>query len=1264
MKKSAILFVILGAAGFLLAADAERASVTVGPAARAPILDGRMQPGEWDGAAAVSTFLEAGAGAVATPGTTAYLQFDERALYVAFRCVELDPARPRASRREHDDRAFEDDAVQVFLAPEDMAAAQDSRIGFGGYAGAYDTWYKDIAAYYEFTVNAAGSRTEARNEVRDWDAPWEASVGREAGAWVAEIAIPFASLGAQRPAAGALWGLNLFRLRQPDASGWVFPAFGGYRPLPLGAVRLAGVSPVVRQPLATAPAVGANELRLEVLNPSAAAVDVELTVSPSGGAAASAVAAIPAGGSGTLAGRYDLGGWGDVRAAYAVTRKGDAVPLLSGFLPRQRPGPQQLELRYYAVSGQVEGLLHLEEGATATRALLTLRPPAGAPAEAAADLAGGQGQRLQLPVPGQPGDRLEARLQALDAAGKTIAERTLAVVVAARPAWLGTQAGLPLGVLPPWTPIQVDGKRVEMLGKSFVYADLALPCEARTAAGEILADPIGLVVELDGREARWDARECRVVESAADHVRLESVWRQAALDLRVTADLDYDGFCWTEITLIPRSQVTVSRFALEIPLRREVAAFAYEEHAQAAHAISPLGLCRPLSANLWIGNDRCGLAFMAESLEWGQAKDRGRQVEILPERGATLWRSTFIDTPTVLSAPYAATFALQVTPAKPVALRKSHIFHGAYYGIEEARAGGTIEFPVNRNLDYRQGTLECWVKPTFDPTEAYDPAADRSRYNRQFLSVAGGAQGTGEILMLYYNADDRSLRVIKRDSAGKYPLVLGSPAPLPAGQWSYVGLSWGETLRLNVNGTTVQAEGRGLLAGEPAEGSVSITLGSFLLDELRISTVARPLAEVPSGAPAADDATVFLQRFETLGPPERSGGAADTVKLSACVPAEGRFGKALGSSPETALDKLAAEGKRIVIFHEDWARYQGYPDLEQIPKLRRIADACHARGMLFLVYFCQLMSDAAPEWQGLQSDFLALPERVWYHRDDVKQDCAVSCVNGPYGDLLLDGIAKLADAAGIDGVYMDGTTVPWDCTNPTHPGCGQYRDDGTYMAHIPIRATRQFMKRLRSIFAQRRQEFFLDAHTGGAINAATQSFCDGYYDGETLARYKAGYRLSTDTFRAAYVGAPFGFRGEFLPNRHTMDQALAIALVHDTTTRGQPAAVDLALRDYEDIQTTFVPYWEDSKLYRVSPAPVLGSLYLKADRALLVLGSQTEQPVHCRVELGRLLRQLPSGVTATDPIDRVPLTLAEKGLAIDLPGRGWRLIELRQPAAP
>jgi hypothetical protein len=126
-----------------------------------------------------------------------------------------------------------------------------------------------------------------------------------------------------------------------------------------------------------------------------------------------------------------------------------------------------------------------------------------------------------------------------------------------------------------------------------------------------------------------------------------------------------------------------------------------------------------------------------------------------------------------------------------------------------------------------------------------------------------------------------------------------------------------------------------------------------------------------------------------------------------------------------------------------------------------------------------------------------------------------------------------------------------------------------------------------------------------------------------------------------------------------MEEALAVSLIHDTATRGQPAAVDLAGAEYEDSQTRFIPYWERSELYRIHPDRVLGSLYLKPDRALLVLGSQTEQAVTCRLDLSPLLARLPATAEARDPIRQERLSLAEGRLSLALPGRGWRMIELK-----
>lgn len=1230
-----------------------RPEVTVTHASKAPVIDGQIDPQEWRDAATISGFVQAGGTALAHPNGRAHLLFDDRALYVAVQCIETDPTGPRGFLRIHDDRVFEDDSVQVFLAPEDFRQAQPAQMAFGGYAGAYHHWFTDLQAYYEFAVNCRGSRTEARNDVRDWDAPWRARVGRNREGWVAELAIPFRSLGVEQAPENALWGFNLFRNRRAALSGWVCPGFGGYTPIPLGAILLVRRHPVAQQFSVPKPQSGPNAFLLGLRNSTASMVEIEVKVAlPEGKAITRQVPLSPQSFQKVRL-PYRLAGEGDLSVRYQVQVRGEEVPLLSGVVPLKVPPRVTLGLRYYSLPGRVEGNVHLEPEARATQAVLALQPEKGPTSTHQVDLRQRSGAILQLSAPAQAGSRFHARLEVWAADGKRLAQKSDAFTVPPKPPWLSTKAGLPLGILPPWTPMKVRGKTIEMLGKRVTFQDLGLPATIFSAGAEMLASPIRIRLATSGRRMRWQSKQCRVTEQAADHVRLESVWHSPRLDLRVTSNVEYDGFCWNELTLIPRGPVQVSQLALEVPFRPEVCRYAYEGHAQAAHALSPRGLRRPLGSNLWLGDESRGLAWLTESMEWVQAKDRGRQVEIIPGAQATLWRSTFLDTPTKLKAPYTARFALHITPAKPVSLRKSRIFHGAYYGLAQDQATGQLRIPAKGHLDLAQGTLECWVQPTFDPRETYDPKLDRSAYNRMFFILSSDAS---ESLILYYNADDRSLRVVTTKPGGEYPIVLGGPAPLPPRAWSYVGLSWGDKMRLNINGQVAELEVKGSIGGRIEEATLDFTLAHFNLDELHLSKNQRPWEGLPQAPFSADAETLFLDHFEELSP---EAAISDQAVLK-----EGKFGQGLGSHPETRLDQLAREGKRIVIFHENWSRYQGYPDLEQILKLKEIAEACHARGMLFLVYFCQLMSDAAPEWKGMENDFMALPERMWYQRNDIPQNCYVSCLNGPYGDLLLEGIAKLADEAGIDGVYMDGTTVPWECANPTHPGCGKAQPDGTYLPHQPLRAIRHFMKRLRNIFVQRRQKFFLDAHTGGCINIATQSFCDGYYDGEHLVRYKPGFRLAPEAYLTGYHGQQFGFRGEFLPNRHTMDQALAIALIHDTAVRGQPPVVDQAWDDYEDALTRYLPYWKKSLLYTVRPETVLGSVYLKPSQALIVLGSQTERTVDCEIELAGLLRKLPAGVQAWDAITRERLPAADGMLQFPMPGRSWRMIELHRPRSP
>ncbi len=1236
----------------MTALASDRPCLTVARTSHPPTIDGVISPGEWDNAARIGGLLTYGAQAVAQPGSTVFLTYDDRALYVAVICAEPDPTRPHGFVRAHDDRVFEDDCVQVFVAPEDLRKTKQASINFGGYEGAYGTWFADISAYYEFTVNGQGSITEARNDVRDWDAPWTARVSRTKGSWTAEIAIPFASLGITAPPDGALWGFNIFRLRHPDMSAWEASGFGGYTPLSLGAILLAGDHAVARQ-AAVAPAqIGPGSVSFTVVNPGGKAVDVNAGADP---------VSVPAHGTAELHAAYNLAGEGGLRGRYEVKVAGEDIPLVSGFVPLYVPPSCDLDLHYYSIPATVQGRVSLGPSTKTARAVLTLQPASGPAVTKEAALGHDRGALLTLPVAGEVGSRYAATLQILDDAGKPMAERKLDLTVPPKPAWLGTKERMHPGVLPPWTPMKVQGKTITMLGKRLTFVDLAFPSAIESAGAEMLTSPMRIVVGSGGKPLVLKPRSWRIVEQAPDHAKIESVAAAGGIVLRITSNIEYDGFTWNEVTLSGKPGATVDRVALEIPMRKEDCRYVYEGHAQAAHALSPLGLRRPMGDNLWVGGEDRGIAFLAESMEWSIAHDQEHQVEVVPAGkspstgsgpGGWMWRSTLIDSPQSLTSPYTARFALHITPAKPVSLRKSRIFHGAYYGLESAPSSASIAIPAKGHIDLSHGTLEFWVKPTFDVDQVYDPKVDRSVYNRQFFAVNSDAS---EALMLYYNADDRSFRAVTHNAAGQYPVILSGPAKLATGQWNYVAMSWGDPstgsgpggkLRLSINGHVAEQPMAAPVRGGIELSSINLALGGFDIDELRISSTERSLEQVPDAPFVTDAQTLLLDHCEVAGMNDHL--------------VAGKFGQARGGSGDLEIDRLAREGKRIVIFHENWSRFQGYPDLAQVPQLRKIADACHKRGMIFLVYFNQDFSTACPEWPLMKDDILRQPEELNYHRDDVVQDCYLACVNGPYGDLLLDGIAKLADQAGIDGVYMDGTTVPWLCANPSHDGCGEYVGDGIIRPHVTLRATREFMKRLRSIFADRRKLFFLDAHTGGCINIATQSFCDGYFDGETLARYKPGFRLSPDTFLTGYMGKQFGFRGEFLPNRHSMDQALAISLPHDTATRGEPAEVDLAWGPYEGADTRFVPYWEKSGLYAIKPAAILGSLYLKRESALLVLGSQSEQTQTCQVEVAALLKMLPAGVKAVNAITGEAVPMSAGKLSFPIGARDWRMIEIRK----
>ncbi|MCD6219238.1 DUF4091 domain-containing protein [Candidatus Calescamantes bacterium] len=197
--------------------------------ANSPVIDGKLDDICWDNALKLTGFSMP-YGGLAKHQTTAFLCYDNKNLYIAFRCEEpkMDKIVAKAKKNDSKD-IFGDDEIEIF-------------IGFA----------KDYKQYFHFVVNPLGTRWDASVYApgtglpirlnTDWNPSWDVKTSLRTKEWIAEMALPWESLG-KVPSAGDIWRLNLNRNRrakggdeQRELSCWSATMGGFHKPEQFGKV--------------------------------------------------------------------------------------------------------------------------------------------------------------------------------------------------------------------------------------------------------------------------------------------------------------------------------------------------------------------------------------------------------------------------------------------------------------------------------------------------------------------------------------------------------------------------------------------------------------------------------------------------------------------------------------------------------------------------------------------------------------------------------------------------------------------------------------------------------------------------------------------------------------------------------------------------------------------------------------------------------------------------------------------------------------------
>ncbi len=139
-----------------------------------PAINGRLDDAAWQSAARLPINRNARTGERVKPEATALLLYDDRALYVAFKCFEPAMSSLVATKTGRDPEGiWLEDSVELFLDPTGQRKK-----------------------YVHFIVNAAGAIFDEVGQDKRWDSSATVAVARFDDAWAVEMAIPWADLAA------------------------------------------------------------------------------------------------------------------------------------------------------------------------------------------------------------------------------------------------------------------------------------------------------------------------------------------------------------------------------------------------------------------------------------------------------------------------------------------------------------------------------------------------------------------------------------------------------------------------------------------------------------------------------------------------------------------------------------------------------------------------------------------------------------------------------------------------------------------------------------------------------------------------------------------------------------------------------------------------------------------------------------------------------------------------------------------------------------
>ncbi len=695
---AACAWLLFGVIGGLWAADSANVpnvtpTVVVPFLTKPPKMDGVIAPGEWN-TLHQARFVSQDADLLERRAGEFWIGCDRKTLYVAVRSA-VHPtlgALAKYAPRDTDQDVVFDDAIEIWV---------DNSPG------------SDTGQYFQIMVNPNGAFYEARYNHRDkiaqkyWRADMHQGHGVKNGEWTAEVGIDLASLGITDPTQPLAMRVCRDYKNPWDQARWEARVHGFEAPETMAHVRFAGAAPVV-DGLPVQDAQGVT-VGLALSNPTDRPLplhvrlgynaqdqpryfqDSDMTLAP--GAAQTVVYKKP------FFTPDDYPALGEALvtdAAGGVLYHRDfkwhtrpQEPLWEAVATPNVQDATRFDIAYYPTYHRLRWRANIaayagKENVRRMRLVVRAKGAGAATAEQSLSISKDGAALGDIRLPALATGQYEAALF-LD--GDTPAARpirTLPFMHRENFVWKGNRLGLDDVVIPPFTPLAVQGRVVRAVGRRHTVADNGLWSQVNALGEDLLSGPMRLEARQGGKAVPVSARLTigRIRRTA---VTAMSTWTAGSLHGRTTSVFDYDGCLKVTLDLAATGMTPIDSLDLVIPLKDNIAPLMHacgEGLRSNYGGFVPQGegtvwismqasrdqLLGTFLPYLWVGGPERGLVWFASNdRDWVVDTSGKRPALALERHGGTLTlRVRLVQMRAAWDAPRRIVFGLQATPTKPM----------------------------------------------------------------------------------------------------------------------------------------------------------------------------------------------------------------------------------------------------------------------------------------------------------------------------------------------------------------------------------------------------------------------------------------------------------------------------------------------------------------------------------------------------------------------------------------------------------------------